>query len=132
MRRFRTLATRTAPVWVLLWLVASLNFLDLCCTTALSAGSSPSDTHAHQALAAAHAHARMPAGHPCTVSLAKQGIPLLPATKAPAFPDETAVFVLPAGWPALQPRLPRALPRPVHGPPPNHRLAYLHTLRLRI
>jgi len=134
MRQFRRLARWMAPGWVLLWLAASLNLLSLCCVDDVQAAESHAPTALHEHGDAGHAHesAGSPTGHPCTVTLADRDVPLAPGAATSSVADDEPIPVLPAG--ELQPRLwtIRPLRLALHGPPPDRRQTYLHTLRLRI
>ncbi len=134
MRRFRRLARWMAPGCVLLWLAASLNVLNPCCVDMVQAAESEgvATGHVHTGTASAHEQAGFPTGHPCSLILADRNVPLAPAVSPRTRPDAHAVFVVPAPevLPSLRMRTPLTLAQ--HGPPPNYRHTYLHTLRLRI
>ena len=134
MRRFRRLARWMAPGWVLLWLVASLNLLSLCCVDVVQAAESPavSVAHDHDGTEPVHGHADFPSGHPCTVTLTDRDVPLAPGASTSSGADDESAPVLLSGEVQPQHWTLRPLRLALHGPPPANRHIYLHTLRLRI
>ncbi len=134
MRQFRRLARWLAPGWVLLWLAASLNLLSLCCVDEVQATghAAMSVAHGHDDAGHAHGHADFPSEQPCTVTLTDRDVPLVPGEGTPSKADDESAPLLPAGEGRLQHRTPRPLRLALHGPPPDRRQTYLHTLRLRI
>jgi len=134
MRRFRRLARWMVPGWVLLWLAASLNLLSICCADDVRAAEIRADStvHEHAGTSHAHGHADYPSGHPCTVTLTERDVPLAPGASTSSEADESSAPVLPAGETTPRHWLLRPQHRALHGPPPDRRQIYLHTLRLRI
>ncbi len=132
MQRFRRLVNRLAPAWVFMWFVVSANLLAVCCVDDVEAA--PPAVHADHAHVHDPDHAgQTPGEHACSLTLAEPGFPHAPPPAAAQTDADEPEAV--AAVAAFLPPSVRAFSRTQavwHGPPPDGRITYLETRRLRI